>query len=928
MAAFFLDDARRAWQVDGGAVDVFLAARAGGARHHVYRIEAGQPLLELDAARFDSAWGLLAVPTPGAVLREAAEPQAASIEAWIAATARGMRLQPPPQAARLLEAGVPVELAAGNVFSPSERLLFVRLESGEAALLGDPQARIGTAPMPLRGEVWGQALSPCRLIALDAASAAVRPDFHQGLHAWHLAVAQLALARAVAARDGEAARMKRQAEIAGSFMDSALALLSGLMRGGAEQAPGTPSADPLLAACEAIGARNGIRFVTPPRAVVKTRAVEALADAAGVRYRQVALRGQWWRAEHGDLLGFVEEGHRPVALLKSGRGYEMRDASSGEARALDEAAAQTLAPFAYEFFRTLPAKKLGIMDLVRFGSFGMTRDVLRVVLLGFAVGAVGLLTPVASGFLFDTLIPTSDRTQALQLTGALLAAALGAAMFAFARSLATLRVETRMDYALQAALWDRVLNLPASFFRGYAAGDLAVRIHGINAIRQALSGTTVGTILSSVFALLNVGLMFYYSTPLALAGLGLVAAAVVLTLGCGWVELRYQRHMAEAGGRLSGLVLEYMHGIAKLRVTATEPRAFANWASEFGALKLQAYRAGRVHNVTDVFYAVFASVSDMLIFAVVALYVLKQQSGSGLSIGQFIAFNAAFGQVLGAVVGLAATALGLLGLVPLWERAKPVIETLPESDTGKAHPGELEGAIEVAGVCHRYGADAPLVLDRVSFSVRPGGFIALVGPSGSGKSTLLRCLLGLERLSAGSIFFDNRNQSDLDMRAVRRQIGVVLQHGQLLTGDIYTNIVGTTEYTLEEAWGAARRCGMEEDINAMPMGMYTLVSEGGSTLSGGQRQRIMIARALVARPRVVFLDEATSALDNRTQAIVAQSLAELRATRIVIAHRLSTVMRADRILVLDKGRIVQTGSYPSLMAEPGLFRELAARQLA
>ena len=225
-----------------------------------------------------------------------------------------------------------------------------------------------------------------------------------------------------------------------------------------------------------------------------------------------------------------------------------------------------------------------------------------------------------------------------------------------------------------------------------------------------------------------------------------------------------------------------------------------------------------------------------------------------------------------------------------------------------------------------YQQDLPPALQDVSFKVRPGEFVAFVGPSGSGKSTLLRVLLGFEEPDSGSVYFDGQDFSRLDVQAVRSQIGVVLQSGRIMAGDFFTNIVGSTAHTLEDAWEAARMAGLAEDIEAMPMGMHTVVSEGANTLSGGQRQRLLIARAIVSKPRIVFFDEATSALDNRTQAIVSESLERLNATRIVIAHRLSTIRNASCLYVMERGRIVQSGTYDALVALEGPFADLARRQ--
>lgn len=246
----------------------------------------------------------------------------------------------------------------------------------------------------------------------------------------------------------------------------------------------------------------------------------------------------------------------------------------------------------------------------------------------------------------------------------------------------------------------------------------------------------------------------------------------------------------------------------------------------------------------------------------------------------------------------------------------------------KADPGKLIGKITVDHVTFCYRHDGLVTLDDVSISAEPGEFIALVGASGSGKSTLLRLLLGFETPQAGSVYYDGQDLSGLDVNAVRRQLGVVLQNGQLNSASIFENIAGSAQMTLDEAWEAARMSGFADDITAMPMQMHTVVSEGGSNLSGGQRQRLLIARALALKPRVLFFDEATSALDNKTQAIVSESLDKLQVTRIAIAHRLSTIRNAHRIYVLQAGRVVQQGTFQELAAVEGLFAQLMARQMA
>jgi len=342
------------------------------------------------------------------------------------------------------------------------------------------------------------------------------------------------------------------------------------------------------------------------------------------------------------------------------------------------------------------------------------------------------------------------------------------------------------------------------------------------------------------------------------------------------------------------------------------------------------FRAGSIENLVEVFNASFPLITSAALFYAV-LWLAEQAAQTGdppLSPGDFVAFNAALGGFLMQTLSTGLTAMQALAIVPLYERARPILEARPEVDTTKADPGELAGEIEVSRVTFRYQEDGPTILSDISLRIEPGEYVAIVGPSGSGKSTLLRLLLGLETPETGCVYYDGRDLALLDVQRLRRRIGVVAQSGAIRTGSIFSNIAGSLPLRESDAWEAARMAGFDEDIRQMPMGMHTVVQQGGGTLSGGQRQRLIIARAIVTRPRILFFDEATSALDNRTQAIVSESLRELQATRVVIAHRLSTIIGADRIHVMQAGRIVQQGGYQELIGREGLFAELVKRQVA
>jgi NHLM bacteriocin system ABC transporter ATP-binding protein len=942
------------WWLEEGLLDVFaVPAREGeqpGAREHLYRINAGEFFFGLDDDALPPGWMVIGVATVGTRLRELAwqdlasladqaamkAPLATLVDAWVSATTRGARKGIQPKQYIPLRPGEEAALSAGDVFFPVDRLVFVRLLEGSATFLSGSRTALDAAsPLtPARNDAWFTAADACRGTVCSPEDALAQPDIWSGLRDYHRLIVCHSLGAFESDAVRESERMRIKAEHAASHLEAGMRSLTSLLQKDEKSHFAELGDDPLLAACRLIGRRIGVEFEPPPRgSLARADPVEEIANAARIRFRQVALRGEWWLSDSGHLLARIQESRQPVALIRVGSHYELHDPVAHTVTRVDETVAGSLVSFATSFFRALPARPLKLPDLWDFAMQGIGADLGRLVTLALLIGTIGMLMPIITGYVFDTVIPASDRSDAWQIIGVLIAVALASGMFSVARGIAMLRIESRVDSALQAALWDRALNLPIPFFRDYTTGDLAQRLNAVNAIRQALSGNTL---IASFFSLINMALLYYYSAKLALVATALVLGAALLTLTLGLFKLRYERHMSEAAGTLSGLVLEYLRGVTKLRVTGSESRAFANWAREFSRLKQLSFSAGNVQNINDVFFTLYQVLVEIAIFATVALVLLKEAAiplmpgmppVEPMSTGQFIAFYGAFGQVMGAIVGLSTTMLSIIGLVPVYERAKPILQAVPEAASGGIHPGELQGQIDVVNATFHYHPDGPPILDNVSFTIRPGGFIAVVGPSGSGKSTLLRCLLGFERLSSGGIFFDNQNLADLDVRAVRRQMGVVLQHSQVMTGDLFGNIVGTNLLNIDDAWEAARHCGLEDDIKAMPMGMHTIISEGGNTLSGGQRQRILIARAIVQRPRILFFDEATSALDNRTQEIVTKSLDQLRATRVVIAHRLTTVMNADRIFVMDRGHIIQAGNYHQLMAEEGMFRELARRQL-
>ncbi len=649
-----------------------------------------------------------------------------------------------------------------------------------------------------------------------------------------------------------------------------------------------------------------------------------LARQANASLRRVALGGEaWWREDSGPLLAFLKEDGKPVALLPAGeRGYWLEDPVTGESMLLNAENIKRLDDTAFMFFRKFPQHAIGMRDLLRFGLAGSSRDLLFLIGCGAFGGILGLFTPVATGLLIDTVIPGARSDELVQLVLLLVTTALGMSAFELTRSLAMLRIQGRMGNASQAAIIDRLMHLPAGFFRQYSAGDLAQRAFAIDNILTLLTGTTQAALLSWVFGLFSFAYLFMLNWQLALLATAIVGIALLVTTGINFWRLSMERRMFTLEGSIASRVLQLLDGISKLRSSGAEKRAFALWAKDFTQQKQLDFNIRSIANLLSVFDAAYIVLASLLLFATIAFF------QPGISTGTFMAFNAAFSQFLAATIAVSSALTASLNVIPLYERAKPILDALPEQNESQTAPGVLQGNIDISHLTFRYVEDGPLILDDVSIHIEEGEFIAFVGPSGSGKSTLFRMLLGFEHPESGAIYYDQQDLSGLDIGAVRRQLGVVLQSGKLMPGDIFTNIVGSAPLTLEDAWEAARMAGFDDDIKAMPMGMHTVIAEGAGTISGGQKQRLMIARAIVKKPRILLFDEATSALDNRTQATVARSVEQLKATRIVIAHRLSTVIKADRIFVIEAGKVIETGNYEQLMAKNGHFAELARRQLA
>jgi NHLM bacteriocin system ABC transporter ATP-binding protein len=942
--SFMATDPGSGWVVDGGSLDVFVTQTLDGVPvgrwTPLTTIETGSALVGAPATA--RGFVLLCRLAPGCRVRqvsletvqgeveESADRRAevaARIEAWVGKLLEAVHYRLAPRDFVPISRGERLRLDADSVVRPLDGVAWVTLESGSARLLGRERSRglIEGVPSPISPAEWIAVDERSTLVSQTTAEVLDDGRVWEPLTALTREAVVLTTLRIARQEEAEAARMatreERDREVVAETNRMFRAILQGRVREGFKVGE-----EPAFAAAARVGDKLGIEIRHPAKSArsgPRVDPINAIAHASHVRTRTVRLAGQWWKRDYGPLIGYLKPSDIPVALIRRGRSYDLYDPETPEQPVrVNAETAKRLRFDGKVFYRPLPDRPISGWELFKHGMRGGRRDVFTMFLAGAAAAGLGLLVPIMTGVILGTLVAQAQTRRITELCLLLIASAVVSGLMAMFYNIASLRIEGRLDENVQAGIWDRLMSLPPKFYRGSSTGQLATAALAISNVREQLSGLAAKGLMAALVGIANLILIIFLNIDLALLTIGLVIFEVALSLWVGTRQLGRQRKNFEFMKEINSRTFQMIEGVSKLRGSASEDRGFAYWADAYAKGREQSVAIRSSQNRLTAFNAAF-TVIGML----VAFFLVGEVLTPGLPTSTFLTFNVAFFQVLGSILVVSTTMMLGVTVAPLLEGVGPIIAAEPENAEDREDPGELSGALEVSHVSFRYDEDGPEILHDVSFAVKPGQFVGVVGPSGSGKSTLLRLLLGFETPDSGAVLYDEQDLANLDVISVRRQTGVVLQNGSLFQGDILTNIVGSGIYTYEEAWDAIVACGMEDDIDQMPMGLHTVLSEGASTLSGGQRQRLLIARAIVAKPRIMFLDEATSALDNRTQEIVTESLRRLNATRVVIAHRLTTIRDADHIIVMEAGRIVQTGTFEELMAQEGLFRALARRQL-
>lgn len=791
----------------------------------------------------------------------------------------------------------------GATHDERSHVQWIEVTQGRAHFLGHRELTLPQTPFPLTYTAWIQSAEPIGVTATPPPA-----QWKEGLHTFHTLLLSYIRWRKEKEKGQLQALASMRHEQEEQNVHSALQEMATVLTP-LKRLTLNGSTEPLVRCCQEIGQHYNL-LVPSPATLPETRDVAALLEAitekSDLRYREVRLMPGWEKKDCGPLLVFDAKTEQPLVITRQKWGGYPIDP-------------QTLYRYAYTFYPTFPDTLTKGREVIPFYLKRNKRALLPLLFYSFVAALLALFPPFATDLLVTRVIPEANYAMLGQISVGLVLAAVATSLFFLCRFLALARLEIHTVYQIQTALWDRVLKLPVSFFRQFTIGNLIQRVMAVERIRMLLSGAASRTVITGVFSLLYLVAMAAYAPHLALIATLTLLTTFILTAVCAFFYARKQKQMYAIEAKINAFLIQIVSSVGKLRVAGAENNAFSKWARHFADYNRTEIRALNIKNGVMTLNFLLPYLLYLGVFW--SMYTEKTYS-----LGAFFAFNIAMIPLYIAMVNLNNTLMSLTPIVALWHRAKLFIHTPIEEHTQAQELDTLSGHIHVDEVSFSYDNESEPILNTLSLQAEPNAFIGIVGPSGCGKSTLLRLLLGFERPSRGAIYYDEKDLSSLNHRSLRKQIGVVLQDEGIITGSLLDNLTCGGTYTKEQIDRVLEISGLAEDVKSFPMGLYTHLSVGGSTLSGGQKQRVLIARALLPNPQILLLDEATSALDNRNQEHVIRSIDRLDVTRIVIAHRLSTVKNADRIYVMQEGRFVQSGTFEELSSTPGLFANMLERQ--
>ena len=649
--------------------------------------------------------------------------------------------------------------------------------------------------------------------------------------------------------------------------------------------------------------------------------LDFLLSSTGILYREVILKKGWHADAMGPMITSLREEGTVITVLPSHMGgYEYEDPRTGKSVHINAQEEKKISEEALCFYRPLPMRELKLKDLLRYMLSCLTvRDLVSFGVAALAITLVGMLMPKFNQILMGTVVESRSMQLLYAVMSFMLFVTVGSTLLGIIRAMLLSRIRYKLNINVSAATMMRILSMPASFFKDYSAGELNQYISYMDSLCSTIVDSLFSTAITGVFSLVYLTQIFAFAPSLVWPSLIVTLLTLGISMLSAMVQMRIDAEKMVYTAKERGFVYSLISGIQKIRLSGSENRAFAKWALLYSKSANLTFNPPTVIRLSSVFVTAISLTGTAIMYFVA----VKNR----VSVADYYAFNTAYAYISTAFSSLTTMALSAASIKPIIGLIKPLLAASPEASESKETVTRLSGSIELSHVTFGYDPESKPLFDDFNLTIPARQYVAIVGKSGCGKSTLVRLLLGFEKPQRGVINYDRKDLQQLDLRSVRRQIGVVMQDGRLFSGSIFENIVvSAPTLKLQDAWDAADIAGIADDIRDMPMGMNTMLQEGGGTISGGQRQRLMIARAIAPKPRILIFDEATSALDNITQKKVSDALDKMKCTRIVIAHRLSTIRHCDRILVIDGGKIAEDGTYEDLIQRNGIFAELVARQ--
>jgi len=650
--------------------------------------------------------------------------------------------------------------------------------------------------------------------------------------------------------------------------------------------------------------------------------LDFMLTPVGVMWRVAHLTTDWHTRAIGAKIATLKDTGEVVALIpRALYGYSYYDTQTARYQTVTRKISQRFAEPAISLFPPLPLRPITAKDFLVFFIQSLSiGDLTMLAAFTLCATLIGLISPYITNQLFKSTTYTTETVSiVIPALTVLIGSTISAMLFSASAQLTTNRIVTKSGVAISAAMMGRLLSLPVNFFKGKSTGDISSRLSVAENVCNMFIKVCVTTTLTTIFSLCFIGQIFFYAPSLLMPAIFVMVSGLLISSLTSIASLTHQHELMNLQAQEKGMVYSLFRGVAKIKITGSQARAFAKWSTLYKRVAARMY--------APPFLVKFSSVLTLGITSFGTILIYYFAITTHVSMPDFMAFNVAYGQVSSAFMALISAALSVSTISIHMRYMQPILAQMPESGERKKIVTDLTGYIELNNISFRYHESMPPVLNDISLKIRPHQSIAIVGKSGCGKSTLLRLLLGFETPEKGAIYYDGKDLQTIEKKSLRRHIGVVPQDGKLFAGNIFSNIsISAPNLSADAAWEALKIAAIADDIQSMPMGIHTIISEGGGGISTGQKHRLMIARAVATKPKILFLDEATCSLDNITQKHVTDELNKLRCTKIIIAHRLSTIRYVDRILVLDGGRIVEDGTFDALMTQGGLFAELMKRQ--